>query len=117
MEKQLFQLAAGVVALSVGIYFARKHRHQVREKVSEWLRNNNLEKSALQDVVTVYDSIAGAIEKNIVCKIFVKTQAKGETKISEVTYTMEELKKIDPDLYAEVEKLGHAQKSILTQIN
>lgn len=117
MEKQLFELAAGVVALSVGIYLARKYRHQVREKVSEWLRNNSLEKSALQDVVATYDSIAGAIEKNIVCKIFVKTQANGEVKISEDVYTMEELKKSNPDIYAELEKRGHAQKSILTQIN
>lgn len=116
MEEQLFGLAVGVIALAGGAYFAWKYRHEVREKVAEWLRIRGLEKSALMDALMICDTLAGVVEKKILCKIFVKTQKTGEQKVFEQTYTMDEIQKIDSDVYAELEKRGHARKSILKQI-
>lgn len=116
MEKHLLELAVGVIALAAGAYFAWKYRHEVREKVAEWLRVRGLEKSALMDALMICDTLAGVIEKNVLCKILVKTQKTGEQKVFEQTYTMDEIQKIDSDVYAELAKRGHARKSILEQV-
>ncbi len=116
MEEQLFGLALGAVALAGSAYFAWKYRHQVREKVKDWLHARGLEQSALMDALMVCDTLAGAIERNVICKIFVRTQTTGEQKVFEQSYTMDEIRKIDPDVYAELEKRGHGSRSILKQI-
>jgi hypothetical protein len=115
MEEQLLEIAIGVLALAGGVYFAWKYRNEVREKVAQWLRNNGLGQSLLMDVWMSCDTLAGAVEKKIICKIFVKTQKTGEQKVYEQTLTLEQLKSIEPSVAAEVEKRGAARKSILNQ--
>ena len=116
MEEQIVELLVAGIAVIGAIYFARKFRHQIREKIAEWLRARNLEKSALMDVLMVCDTIAGAVETGIICKIFVTTKQTGEQEISNQTYTPEEIKKIDPDVFNELIKRGHATKSIMAQV-
>ena len=116
MEEQILGLAVAAAVAVGGVYLAWKFRHHIREQVAEWLRTHGLQKSALMDVLMVCDTVAGALDKRIVCKIFVKTQHTVEQKISEQTYTLEEISKIDSDVYAELEKRGHARKSIMKQV-
>ncbi len=116
MEEQIVELLVAGIAVIGAIYLARKFRHQIREKIAEWLRARNLEKSALMDVLMVCDTIAGAIETGIICKIFVKTKQTGQENISEQTYSADEIKQIDPDVFEELIKRGHAKKSIMAQV-
>jgi predicted TIM-barrel enzyme len=116
MEEQLFNVAIGAFALAGSAYIAWRYRHQVRETVASWLRTHGLEKSALMDALMVCDTVIGTIEKRVICKILVTTQKTGEQQISETTYSMEEFQKNQPDLYATLEKTGHAYKNILKQV-
>lgn len=116
MNDNLAQLAIGAVvatgAVVCGLYAAHKYRAEVRDRVQRWLHQNNLEKTALTDVLFVCDNVAGQANK-FTCKIFVKTKEKGEQKVSENTYSLEELKKVNPDIAAQMESRQHSQKSIL----
>ncbi len=102
MEEQIFKLAVAAIVAGSGLYLAWRFRHRLRDQVAAWLHANGLQKSALMDVLIVCDMLAGAVEKRILCKIFVKTKQTGEQKISEQTYTLEEISKIDPDVSAEL---------------
>jgi hypothetical protein len=116
MEEQLFNVAIGAIALAGGAYIAWRYRHQVRETVASWLRTHGLEKSALMEALMVCDAVIGTLDKQVICKIFVTTQKTGQQKISEVSYTLEEFQKKQPDLYAALNQTGHAQKNILKQV-
>ena len=115
MSQELIKLAVGAAVLAGGAYITWRFRHQLREKVAVWLRNHNLEKSALMDVLLVCDRIAGSVNQ-VSYKIFATTRQTGEQKISEEVIPLDALKKSDPDVYALLEKRGHAQKSILQQV-
>lgn len=112
----IFGFLISLVMLAVAAYIAWKFRHRIREKLAAWLRTNNLENSALMDVLLVCDKLAGTVDKKIICKVFVVTQETGEQKISEETLSTDVLKNLYPDIYAQLEKQEHAQKSILKQV-
>jgi len=105
----------GIVVLAVAAYVAWRFRHRIREKVANWLRTHDLEKSALMNVWIECDKI-GVAAKKIACKIFVVTEKTGEQQISEETLTPEALEKLYPDVYAQLQKQGLVRKSILQQI-
>ncbi|OYQ67490.1 hypothetical protein B9G53_01155 [Pseudanabaena sp. SR411] len=115
MSQDLIKLAIGAAVLAGGTYIAWRFRHQLREKVAAWLRNHNLEKSALMEVLLVCDRIAGSINQ-FSCKVFAITRQTGEQKISEEVVSLDTLKKSDPDVYALLENRGYARKSILQQV-
>jgi hypothetical protein len=115
VSQDLIKLAMGAAVLAGGAYIAWRFRHQLREKIAAWLRNHNLEKSALMDVLLVCDRISGSINQ-VAYKIFAVTRQTGEQKISEEVCNLDELKNLDPDVYAELERRGHFQKSILLQV-
>lgn len=116
MEEQILNLAVAAIVAGGALYFAWRFRHRIREQVAAWLRAQGLQESALMDVLMDCDGLAGSVEKGILCKIFVKTKQTGEQKISEQTYTLEEISKIDPDVSAELEKRGQVRKSILKEV-
>ncbi|MEM9924824.1 MAG: hypothetical protein AAF915_13895 [Cyanobacteria bacterium P01_D01_bin.50] len=110
-----WKIILGAIALGGGIYFALKYRHKIREEVAKWLRDRGLEKSALTEALLVFDTVAGS-PGVIRRKLFVTTQETGEQKLSEENFTMDEFKKLYPDMAAEVERRGHASKNILEDI-
>ena len=111
----IFGFLISLVMLAVAAYFAWQFRHRIREKIKAWLHAQNLDKSALMDILFVCDDDTGAAKK-IVCKIFAVTKETGEQQISEEMLTPEELEKLYPDVYSQLQKQGHAKKSILQQI-
>jgi len=116
MSADLVKLGIGVVAaagvIAGGLYLSRKFRNKVREDVKEWLHQNNLNETALMDVLMVCDQVGGYADK-LTCKIFVETKEKGRQVVSEETYSMDEFKKMNPDVAAKLDKKQRVQSSLL----
>lgn len=95
------------VPIIMGFLIARFWR-DIRDQVSDWLREQGLENSMLMDAWIELDNLIAAVRS----RIFVKVKPLGETKrISETTYNLDEID--DPDLVAELEARGHLKKDIM----
>ena len=116
MSGDLVKLGIGAVvavgAVAGGLYLSHKFRHKVREDVKNWLHRNNLAETRLMDVLMVCDRAAGQTDK-VTCKIFVKTQEKGQQIVSEETYSLEQLQKLHPEVAAKLAKGQTTQDSLL----
>jgi hypothetical protein len=124
--------AAAAVGVAIGGYYAtRKYlpivrnrikdwlendRHNIREKVVNWLHEKNLNKTALMDLVSIFDEVAGSSNK-IMFKVRAKTEQTGIVDIYEEIITLEELEKVDPDVAKQVvKKITQEKNSIMKEI-
>lgn len=107
----LFQLLFGV-AVTAAIVAVIYNWDDIRESVANWLRRNNLSKSALMDVWIRFDKILSSIK----VRLFAKTRQTGVQEIKETSVSLQQLKEEDPDVYAELQRRGLAEKHILNQV-
>lgn len=84
----------------------------IRESVAQWLRINDLQESALMDAWIKLDKVVGKVRT----KLFVKTYQTGTQQIKEEQFSLEQLKKEDADVYAELQRRGYAEKNIMSHI-
>jgi hypothetical protein len=107
--RAIFLLIGTVATLIRGAYLISKFWKDIREKVAGWLRNRGLQKSALMDAWIVLDNLVTTVR----CTIFVKTQTTVTQKVSETTYSRDEIRQKDPDVYAELQKRGNLETNIM----
>lgn len=135
MNDQIIQFFCGILMLFgaglVGYFASRKYlpivqhkisnwlshdRHIIRDKVSKWLLENNLNKTALTKVVSTCDSIAGFSNK-LICKVYVETEKTGKVKVHEEIISIDELEKLDTDVAKKViENISNKETNIMSQI-
>ncbi len=96
--------------LSAAGYFAWQYRNQIRESVAAWLRKQGLQDSTLMKAWIVFDQFISGVRRSLM----VETRQTGTQKISETTHSLEEIRKIDPDVYDQLQKLGYAEKDIMS---
>lgn len=102
-------IGAAVVAAVVAVIY---NWDDIRDSVANWLRRNNLSKSALMDAWIRFDKVVSKVR----VRIFGKTRQTGVQEIEEKHVSTEQLKKEDPDVYAELLKRGYAEKNIMDQV-
>lgn len=107
--RAIFLLIGTVATLIGGAYLISKFWKDIREKVAAWLRSRGLQKSVLMDAWVVLDNLVTTVR----CTIFVKTQTTGSQKVSETTYSRDEIRQKDPDVYAELQKRGNLETNIM----
>lgn len=124
--------AAAAVGIAIGGYYAtRKYlpivrnritnwlsndRHLIRDRVTNWLDENNLNETALTDLVYICDSVAGFSNK-ILCRVYAKTEKTGKVKVYEEEISVEELQKVAPDIAKQlIQKMSQEETSIMKQI-
>jgi hypothetical protein len=98
-----------LVILSAAGYFAWQYRNQIRESVAAWLRKQGLQDSALMKAWIVFDKLISGVRRYLM----VETRQTGTQKISETTHSLEEIRKTDPDVYDQLQRLGYAKKDIM----
>lgn len=96
------------IVVTVG-YLAWNHQHQIRESVATWLRQHGLQDSALMKAWIVFDRLISRVRRYLM----VETRQTGTQKISETSHSLEEIRKTDPDVYDQLQKLGYAKKDIM----
>jgi hypothetical protein len=129
--KLVFGVAAAVGVAIGGYYATRKYlpivrnriknwletdRHNIREQVIAWLHKNNLDKTALLDLVNICDTVANLSNK-IMFKVCAKTEKTGLVDVYEEIITLEELEKVDPDVAKQVlNKITQERTSIMGEM-
>ncbi|GJD19197.1 hypothetical protein RIVM261_041530 [Rivularia sp. IAM M-261] len=96
------------IVVTVG-YLAWNHQHQIRESVAAWLREQGLQNSALMKAWIVFDRFISGVRR----RLMVETNQTGLQKISETTHSLEEIRKTDPDVYDQLQRLGYAEKDVM----
>lgn len=115
MDDILTYVIGGAVALGAIIaagWLISKFWDNIREEVAAWLRKNNLQESSLMNVWIKFDNMVSTVK----CKVFAKTQKTGEQQITERTLTPKEIEALqhkEPDVYAELQRHGIAQKNLM----
>jgi hypothetical protein len=102
-------LITKIAILATVGYLAWNHQHQIRESVAAWLREQGLQDSALMKAWIVFDQLISGVRRSLM----VETKQTGIQKISETTYSFEEIRKTDPDVYDQLQRLGYAKKDIM----
>ncbi len=98
-----------MVILSAAGYFAWQYRNQIRESVAAWLREHGLQDSALMKAWIVFDRLTSRVRRSLM----VETKQTGTQQISQTTHSLEEIRKTDPDVYDQLQRLGYAKKDIM----
>lgn len=109
MWKQIIEIAIGLGALLFSAWVVTKFWPEIKDTVSSWLRERNLDESALMDAVVILDKLV----TNVRCRIIVETKKTGKQTVEEKILTIEELQKSDPDIYKELQKKGHVEVDIM----
>ncbi len=90
------QIITAVIA-AVALLFAFYLWNQYRDKIAAWLRENNLERSALMEAVVFFDKVSSYVKT----KLQVYTQKTGRRILEEKTLTQQEvadLMKKEPEI-------------------
>ncbi len=102
-------LAGAAVAATI---YVIENWPEISEKISSWLRQKNLSKSALMSALVICDRIVSGVSRRIV----VETRQTGKQTIEEKTLSMEEIRREVPDLYKELQKRTHLEIDVMEQI-
>jgi hypothetical protein len=106
-----------VVAVAIGaLYLGWRYRQKVRDEVSKWLRQRNLENSALMSALIVYDNIIVGIDR-VRRRILVETVETGQVVVSEQSISLEELHKINPELYELAMQHGSVSQDVYSLVS
>jgi len=89
----------GFIAVAAGgLYLGWRYRQKIREQVSSWLRQRNLEKSSLMSALLFFDKVVVGLEM-VRRRFIVITAETGQEVISEENISLEELRKLSPEIY------------------
>jgi hypothetical protein len=102
-------LITKIAILATVGYLGWSHQHQIRESVAAWLREQGLQDSALMKAWIVFDRLISRVRRSLI----VETRQTDTQKISETTHSLEEIRKTDPDVYDQLQRLGYAKKDIM----
>ena len=92
-------LGVGAAAvLAGGVYIGWRYRQKIRDEVSAWLRERNLEKTVLMSALLLFDNVFAGVDRVVRRRIVVQTQQTGKQFISEEIMTDEEISKLDPEV-------------------
>ncbi|GAA1777547.1 hypothetical protein [Luedemannella helvata] len=100
-------LVVAAIAAAVGAGAVVAFWPTIVNKLQAWLRENNLTKSALAEAVVRLDRMAGHVRRIL----RVRTRAYGVQKISEEQLSLDDID--DPQLRAELERTGNAERDVL----
>lgn len=107
----------GAAALAAGaLYIGWRYRQKIRDEVSKWLRQRNLENSALMSAFIFFDNVIAGIDR-VRRRILVETAETGQVVVSEQDISLEELRKISPDVYELVVQNGTVAQDIYSMVN
>ena len=135
MNEQTIKLvfgAAVAVGVAIGGYYTsrkylpivrnriqdwlEKDRHNIRDRVINWLHEKKLNETALIDLVNVFDEVAGFSNK-VMIKVRAKTETTGTVDVYQEILTLEELEKVDSDVAKQViQKIAKKETSIMKQV-
>lgn len=102
----------GAVALAAGaFYLGWRYRQKIREEVSQWLRQRNLQNSALMSALLLFDNVTAGVDR-VRRRIVVKTVETNEEVISEQTVSLDELRKSNPEVYALLKENSSVEQDI-----
>jgi len=96
MSSELIKVAItaiGAVAVAGGfVYIGWRYRQKIREEVSQWLQQKNLEKTVLMSALVIFDNVTSSLER-VRRRIIVETSEIGQQIISEEIVAMDSLPK------------------------
>jgi hypothetical protein len=81
----------------------------VHQRVARWLRQNNLETSALMEAIVLLDQVGTAIRGRV--KVVTRSQ-RTDILTLERTYSIHQIK--DAQLRVALEQRGHAEQNVMT---
>ncbi len=73
------------------------------------MREHGLQDSALMKAWIVFDRLTSRVRRSLM----VETKQTGTQQISQTTHSLEEIRKTDPDVYDQLQRLGYAKKDIM----
>lgn len=136
MNEQIWQAITGifiaVVASFCAYYMVQKYgpiiraktaawleinRPKIRDKVRDWLHENNLQNTKLLDVYLKIDEVAGNAEK-VLFQVYAETKETGKVKITEEELTIEEFEQINNAAKTKkiIKQIGQEKISIMSQV-
>ena len=102
----------GAAAIAAGVlYLGWRYRQKIREEVSHWLRQRNLQNTALMSALVIFDGVTAGLDR-VRRRILIKTSETGEQVISEQSISLAELRKVAPEVHALLVKKGSAEQDI-----
>lgn len=115
MSEEVFKVSIVVVgaiaAAAGGLYLGWRYRQKIREDVSSWLRQRNLQNSALMSALLMFDNVMAGVEQ-VRRRIVVKTSETGEQVVAEEDISLEELRKTAPEIYELLMANGSVEQDI-----
>lgn len=107
----------GAAAVAAGaLYIGWRYRQRIRDEVLKWLRQRNLENSALMSALVLYDKVIVGIDR-VRRRILVETAETGQVVVSEQELSLEELRKISQELYELALQHGSVAQDIYSMVN
>ena len=108
---KLVGIGIGLLAASTTFYVIANWP-EVSDKISSWLHDNKLNKTALMSALVIFDKVVVGIRHLII----VETKQTGRQTVEEKTLSIEEIRRRDPDVYNELQKRDHLEIDILKQL-
>lgn len=112
----IITVVGAIIVAVIAFYLGWRYRQKIRNEVSKWLRRRNLDKSALMAAFILYDNVIAGIDR-VRRKILVETVDTGRVEVSEQDISLEELRKISPDIYELVVQNGTATQDIYSLLS
>lgn len=104
-------VVGAIAAAAGGLYLGWRYRQKIREDVSSWLRQRNLQNSALMSALLMFDNVMAGVEQ-VRRRIVVKTSETGEQVVAEEDISLEELRKTAPEIYELLMANGSVEQDI-----